>query len=332
MKEDIDVAGLPELPREPAELLPNPVEFAVFQRRSKQGKGDPQPAHGNAHLVQRRWLLLVCDNSLILLKMAKAAQGDNLHRFGRRHLRRNLCRFCLGHLARLRVQVRRRTPVPREKLGRFGPERPSVAIKRQVKFVNHEASASKSGALISYREQPFSALPSVLERFRHQSVRNSKQMGRNAVILAAIRRSVFLLPLQTGALPWRLADSREPEVLLVTGRRSGRWMIPKGWPMIGRSLADAAKREAYEEAGVSGTIDPRPLGSFRHLKRSFLGEMEIEILVHPMAVEDELADWPERGQRLRKWFPLKKAGAQVESKELRNLITALGKRLKQPRT
>ena len=71
------------------------------------------------------------------------------------------------------------------------------------------------------------------------------------------------MPLQTGALPWRLTQSSKPEVLLVTGRRSGRWMIPKGWPMIGKSLAAAAEREAFEEAGISGSIDSRPLGSFR---------------------------------------------------------------------
>jgi 8-oxo-dGTP pyrophosphatase MutT (NUDIX family) len=149
---------------------------------------------------------------------------------------------------------------------------------------------------------------------------------------AAIRRFVgrqTALPLQTGALPWRLTDARKPEVLLVTGRRSGRWMIPKGWPMIGKSLAAAAEREAFEEAGINGTVDPQPLGSIRYVKRNVFGDMEIEILVHPMAVKNELPDWPERGERTRRWFPIKKAGEQVESPELRDLIAILGKRLKQ---
>ena len=142
------------------------------------------------------------------------------------------------------------------------------------------------------------------------------------------KRTGLKLPLQTGALPWRLAKGSKPEVLLVTGRRSGRWMIPKGWPMIGKSLAAAAEQEAFEEAGISGRVDPRPLGSFRDMKRNVFGEMEIEILVHPMSVEAELPDWPERGQRLRKWFPLGKAVEKVESRELRDLITTLGKQLK----
>ena len=105
-------------------------------------------------------------------------------------------------------------------------------------------------------------------------------------------------------------------------------MIPKGWPMIGKSLAAAAEREAFEEAGISGSIDSRPLGSFRSVKRNVFGDMDIEILVHPMSVEAELPEWPERGQRLRKWFLLDEAVEQVESEELRDLIAGLGKKLK----
>lgn len=138
------------------------------------------------------------------------------------------------------------------------------------------------------------------------------------------------MPLQTGALPWRLSKLRRPEVLLVTGRRSGRWIIPKGWPMAGRSLADAAAREAFEEAGISGTVDPRPLGSFHHAKRGFFGTTDIEILVHSLSVEKELSDWPERGERDRQWFPLKKALEAVDSDELRALILSLGKQLEAP--
>lgn len=136
------------------------------------------------------------------------------------------------------------------------------------------------------------------------------------------------LALQTGALPWRVSKQRKPEVLLVTGRRSGRWMIPKGWPMAGKSLADAAAREAFEEAGISGTVDPRPLGSFHHVKRGFFGTTQVEILVHSLSVEKELPDWPERGERDRKWFPLKKALAIVDSDELRNLIANFGMQIK----
>lgn len=129
------------------------------------------------------------------------------------------------------------------------------------------------------------------------------------------------LPIQTGALPWRLSGSKDIEVLLVTSRGSGRWMIPKGWPMPGKSLAEAAAQEAFEEAGVKGTVDPKPLGTFRHVKQSLLtGDLEVNIVVHPMWVDCQLRKWPELGQRKRKWFSRKEAADRVESAELSELI------------
>lgn len=129
------------------------------------------------------------------------------------------------------------------------------------------------------------------------------------------------LPIQTGALPWRLGAKNGIEVLLVTGRRSGRWTIPKGWPMPGKSLAEAAEQEAYEEAGVRGTIDPRPIGTFRHVKQlEIAGDLEIDIVVHPLWVDRELEKWPELGQRKRKWFKPKDAAKRVDSPELSEMI------------
>src|SRR5689334_8244130 len=90
---------------------------------------------------------------------------------------------------------------------------------------------------------------------------------------AMSRTAIGEVPIQSGALPWRL-KRKKPEVMLVTGRRSKRWMIPKGWPVDGKSLADSAAQEAFEEAGIKGDIDPSPIGKFRHVKQHVLfGEM-----------------------------------------------------------
>lgn len=135
------------------------------------------------------------------------------------------------------------------------------------------------------------------------------------------RQSDGELPIQTGALPWRLAANKGIKILLVTSRRSGRWTIPKGWPMAGKTLAEAAAREAFEEAGVAGTIDPKPIGSFRHLKQNLVtGGFEVEIVVHPMWVDREFLKWPEFGQRKRKWFSPEDAAKRVDSEELGELI------------
>ena len=47
---------------------------------------------------------------------------------------------------------------------------------------------------------------------------------------------------QYGALPYRAGEHLE--ILLITTRETRRWMIPKGWPMIGKSPRAAAAREA----------------------------------------------------------------------------------------
>ena len=131
---------------------------------------------------------------------------------------------------------------------------------------------------------------------------------------------------QTGALPWRIAADRRPEIMLVTGKRSRRWIIPKGWPMLGKSLAVAAQIEAFEEAGVKGTVDPEPLGTLAHLKRTGFGSIRAEILVHALKVEQELAEWPEKEERTRRWFAINDALAEVSSNELRELIARFAKR------
>lgn len=147
---------------------------------------------------------------------------------------------------------------------------------------------------------------------------------------SALNREGEKVPIQAGALPWRLKRrKKKPEVLLVTGRRSGRWMIPKGWPMPGKSLADSAAQEAFEEAGIKGRIEPTPIGSFRHMKQHLLfGTLEVDIFVHPLAVERELGNWPEKGERSRKWFPIDEAVQRVDSDELKSLIVEFGRSLK----
>ena len=60
--------------------------------------------------------------------------------------------------------------------------------------------------------------------------------------------------IQSAALPWRLSEGGTREVMLLTSRETGRWVIPKGWPMKGRKPAEVASQEAYEEAGLIGHI------------------------------------------------------------------------------
>lgn len=82
--------------------------------------------------------------------------------------------------------------------------------------------------------------------------------------------------IQCGALCWR-ENGADVEILLVTSRDTGRWVIPKGWPMIGKTLAEAAAQEAWEEAGIKGVVHLVPLGSYRYIKPQLDTQLEVVV-------------------------------------------------------
>jgi len=131
---------------------------------------------------------------------------------------------------------------------------------------------------------------------------------------------------QVGALCWRRARDGI-RVLLITSRDTGRWVIPKGWPMHNRTEAGAAEREAFEEAGVQGAIDERCFGVFFYQKRLDSGRpVPCVVRVYPLEVRTLLKSYPETGQRKVKWFSAEKAARKVTEPELKQLIRAFAAR------
>jgi 8-oxo-dGTP pyrophosphatase MutT (NUDIX family) len=129
--------------------------------------------------------------------------------------------------------------------------------------------------------------------------------------------------LQVGALPYRRRTDGSIEVLLVTTRGTGQWMVPKGWPMSGKTLPESAAQEAWEEAGVRGATAKRELGRFRHEKTDIIaGLVPCIVAVFPLAVEEEATSWPERRERTRTWFGLDEAIASVQSRALAGILAA----------
>ncbi|OOY14621.1 NUDIX hydrolase [Thioclava sp. DLFJ4-1] len=129
--------------------------------------------------------------------------------------------------------------------------------------------------------------------------------------------------LQVGALCLRIRDGKT-QVLLITSRDTGRWVIPKGWPMRGRSLSGAAKQEAWEEAGAVGKIDKEPAGAFRYDKILDSGlATPTDVVVFPMRVETLMKSFPEEHQRKRKWFAPKQASKLVAEEGLQKLLRKL---------
>lgn len=128
---------------------------------------------------------------------------------------------------------------------------------------------------------------------------------------------------QYAALCWRMHRG-QIEVLLITSRDTGRWVIPKGWPMEGMDPSSAAAREAWEEAGVTGETMPEAIGFYSYDKVMKPGHsLPCAVAVYPLRV-GQLADkFPERKERRRKWFAAAKAARKVAEPELRELLAAL---------
>ncbi len=129
---------------------------------------------------------------------------------------------------------------------------------------------------------------------------------------------------QVAALPYRRAGRLE--VLLITSRETRRWVIPKGWPMKGRTPAEAAAQEALEEAGVRGEMMDASIGTYRYLKYIKTGASVLcEVEVFPLQVAGQLDTWREQDQRNQRWFAAEEAATSVDEPELGELIRAFAK-------
>jgi len=138
-----------------------------------------------------------------------------------------------------------------------------------------------------------------------------------------LRRLIGGLPCRTqvAALPWRVSKDGSCEVLLVTSRGTGRWVIPKGWPEGSEAFWNAAAREAGEEAGVTGEVAQSALGRFYYDKLLARGrQWRCEVLVYPLQVTDIADRWPEKKKRRRRWFAPEDAARLVNEPDLAEMI------------
>lgn len=127
--------------------------------------------------------------------------------------------------------------------------------------------------------------------------------------------------LQVAALCYRRGKAGK-EVLLITSRDTGRWILPKGWPIDGLDEAGAALQEAWEEAGVrEGRIAKVPIGTFEYKKRFDGGaEATCRTQVYPVEVGKLARDFPEREERRRKWVSPARAAEMVDEPELQDML------------
>ncbi|WP_299029022.1 NUDIX hydrolase [uncultured Sulfitobacter sp.] len=127
--------------------------------------------------------------------------------------------------------------------------------------------------------------------------------------------------LQVAALCHR-GSGVDSEYLLVTSRDTGRWIIPKGWPIRGLKSSETALQEAWEEAGVRNSqASAAPVGRYTYNKRKPSGlQVPVETLVYSVAVKDLASEFPEAHERTRKWVTASDAANMVNEPELQSIF------------
>jgi 8-oxo-dGTP pyrophosphatase MutT (NUDIX family) len=109
---------------------------------------------------------------------------------------------------------------------------------------------------------------------------------------------------------------RDGLVCLIRSSNGKRWVIPKGHIEPGQTAAATALREAWEEAGLVGTLVGPPVGSYVYEK----GGARHKVRVYQMTVTEMAKMWPERDRRPRRWFAPETALTLVEQPALRRLL------------
>ena len=95
------------------------------------------------------------------------------------------------------------------------------------------------------------------------------------------------------------------KVLVIQSSRRNTWVLPKGgWETDEKTAQEAARREAWEEAGIVCTIQ-RDLGKIPEMRP--LGQLSASApkalyQFYEVSVEREAAQWPEQHKRGRQWM------------------------------
>lgn len=155
------------------------------------------------------------------------------------------------------------------------------------------------------------------------------------------RSAKFALPLQVAAVCYR-RKAGGPEFLLVNTNGGSKWTFPKGAPDARLSHSRAAEREALEEAGALGIIEPRHFHLYLHSKGVFWQPGGVqEYVVKAFLMEVQQVQQPDESLRNPTWFRAEEArkalakGREIKyAQELQNVIERACERIgrEDPRT
>ena len=114
-------------------------------------------------------------------------------------------------------------------------------------------------------------------------------------------------PEQAAAFPIRRIG-RGLQVCLIRRKSTKTWGIPKGLVDPGDTHREAALNEAWEEAGLTGRILGRAIGTYRYRKWG----TKLTVAVFVMDVVHQERTWEESRFRDRMWTSFRNAATLLE--------------------
>src|SRR5215468_10956765 len=150
-------------------------------------------------------------------------------------------------------------------------------------------------------------------------------------------RNAKSLPLQVAAVCYRRRGAAV-EFLLVNTNGGNKWTFPKGCIDLRLSHSQAAAREALEEAGAIGTIEPRHFHLYLHSKGVFWQPSGVqEFVVKAFLMKVTRLRQPGEAMRNPTWFSAEDArkmlakGREVKyAAELQTVVDRALEHLQQP--
>ena len=124
---------------------------------------------------------------------------------------------------------------------------------------------------------------------------------------------------QSAVVPFQIEEGKI-KILLITSRKKKRWIIPKGVVEPELSPSGSAAQEAFEEAGVKGSVAAQEIGVYSYPK----WDASCTVKVYPMQVEQVIDkdNW-EESHRGRRWMSVAEAVEKLENPDVKRIVGLL---------
>lgn len=120
---------------------------------------------------------------------------------------------------------------------------------------------------------------------------------------------------QSGVIPY-IIEKGNIQIILIKSRSGKKWILPKGFIDEGLTPSESALKEAFEEAGVTGTVSSKPAGFYKYTRQM----KEYKVSLFPMKTEVINDEWPESSERERKLVNLESVDYYINDPGIREVI------------